>query len=389
MQNNRVLYIINGPTRSGGKVGVSGGDVRLFEVVKNAPEGQVREILTTPVGKELLEKFEVPYDKLHLIQHETRGGIASQLGLVVASVFGLPKSVRGFRGTVYSSCEHLYDVLPALYLRMRGAHWKAVYHWVEDYPWKEKRGGTPALQRYAYWLQRFTAGLLIKWFANEVLGVSFVTTQKLKDMKDMPEEKLRTVACGVNTQQLDEISKRFAKQRGKAFDAVFMKRLNSGKGVWDLLEAWKRVVAVRPQARLCVIGDGPEEVVEKLKAWTKEQGLTENIHFEGVVYDVERKFELITGAKVFVLPTHEENWAIVIGEAMGAGVPVVCYALKEIQPIWQDNVAWVPVGDVDAFAKTTLELLDDEAARTVLAKKAHAFVQRYDWKVVAAEDFAQ
>jgi hypothetical protein len=42
----KVLFIINGMTKSNGKVGISGGDIRLFEIMKNMDQVE-KHILTT------------------------------------------------------------------------------------------------------------------------------------------------------------------------------------------------------------------------------------------------------------------------------------------------------------------------------------------------------
>jgi len=97
---------------------------------------------------------------------------------------------------IYSSCEHLYDVLPAMKMKIfKKAKWYAVYHWVEDYPWKDKRGNTPFLPRYLYWLNRAFSGFLIKLFASKILAVSEPTKEKLISMKKIKPERIKAVDC--------------------------------------------------------------------------------------------------------------------------------------------------------------------------------------------------
>jgi hypothetical protein len=68
-------------------------------------------------------------------------GIFSNLWISILSFFKLPKTLKKEKiDIVYSSCEHLYDVLPALRLKLfKKSKWYAVYHWVEEYPWNDKR----------------------------------------------------------------------------------------------------------------------------------------------------------------------------------------------------------------------------------------------------------
>lgn len=382
----RVLFIFNGLMKNNGKVGVSGGDVRLFEVIKNTKNYQI-ELLTNPNGEELVKKLKVPFDNLHVINYVVSGGFVSNLVIAWKSLFGLPGGLSDFEGMVYSSCEHLYDVLPAWRMKIfNKCKWIAVYHWVEDYPWKEVRGGTPWLIRYAYWLNRWISGAIIKYWADEILAVGPTTYEKLVSMKKINKKKLKMVYCGVEYEKITKLAHRKIKDKGKKYDALFMKRLNYGKGILDLLEIWKRVCQKKPKARLAIMGDGPQEVIDKINSFIKKNELENNIDMLGVVYDFEKKFEVMNSAKLFVLPTHEENWAIVIGEAMAVGLPIICYDLKEIKPIWEDEVEWVQLGKIDEFARKILKYLDDSRLRSLKAKKGVKFIKKYDWKEIGGNE---
>jgi len=373
-------------TKNQGVVSVSGGDIRLLEVMKYAPDNIKKSVLTTPNGLEFLKKYNQKYSKAYLLDQVVEGGIVSNLKISWRAFFFGRSGVKKFDGdVVYSSCEHLYDVLPALRLKKRiGAKWLAVYHWVEEYPWRDNRGNTPLITRYAYWLNRYISGWIIKHFADEILAVSDQTRDKLISMKKVNPNKVRAVYCGVEYDTIRSIVDKSSKK--KLYDAVFMKRLNYGKGVLDLLKIWKVVVSKNPEAKLGIIGDGSEDVVSRIKEYIKTNNLGKNIDILGVVYDIDKKFQIISSSKVFLLPTYEENWAIVIGEAMAAGVPVVVSKLKEIEPIWQDNVIWCNVGDIKSFAKATLDLINDDEKASALSKKAQKFIPRYDWKYIAENE---
>ncbi len=384
----KILFIINGLVKNGDKVGISGGDMRLAEIVKNTDVSLVN-ILTTPNGVEFLNKLSIKYKSLYIINYSIDSGIISNLTISFKSLFFLPVKLKKFKkGIVYSSCEHLYDVLPALRLKLLNkCKWYAVYHWVEDYPWKEKRGDTPFLRRYLYWLNRWFSGFLIKIFADKILAVSDQTKDKLLDIKKINEDKVKAVYCGVNLKEIDEVGKKYKKEKESIYDAVYMKRLNNGKGIWDLLYIWKIVCKKNKNLKLAIIGDGSPEIVKEIKDWIKENGLEHNINLLGVIYDFEEKFRVLNSSRLFILPTHEENWAIVIGEAMAIKLPVLCYNLKEITPIWEDNVEWVDFGNKKQFAEKIQEYLNDKNKRNNISSKAFNFVQRYDWAKIAKEEF--
>ena len=380
----KVLFIINGMTKSNGKVGISGGDIRLFEIMKNMDQVE-KHILTTTNWLSAMEKLGISCDKKTVINYEVNPWALSNLWISIVSFF---KSYRKIKlekeDIIYSSCEHLYDVLPAMKMKIfKKAKWYAVYHWVEDYPWKDKRGNTPFLPRYLYWLNRAFSGFLIKLFASKILAVSEPTKEKLISMKKIKPERIKAVDCWVNYEKIIEVRKKYESEKWTEFDAVFMKRLNYWKWVSDLLEIWKKVSKVKKDAKLWVIWEGSEDILEKINAFIKENNLENNIKLFGVVYDFEEKFRIINSSKLFILPSHEENWAIVIWEAMAIWAPVLVYDLPEITPIWKDNVEWVERFDTNQFSEKILKYLWDENLRKQKMEKADAFIPSLDWKNIA------
>jgi glycosyltransferase involved in cell wall biosynthesis len=302
----------------------------------------------------------------------------------------LPHEVSGFHGIVYSSCEHLYDVLPALILKFKNkCRWLAVYHWVEDYPWIDKRGGTPILHRYLYWFNRYLSGLLIKYFSDEILAVSDVTKEKLIKIKRIPSDKIRAVYCGVDIRKIQRILDKNNKKKSpilQSFDAVYMKRLDYGKGVFDLLTIWKNVCQKKKKAKLLIIGEGSSVVVQKIAQYVQKHNLENNIKLAGPIYDETMKFRMLASAKLFVLPSHEENWAIVIGEALACKIPVLAYKIKEIIPIWQKSVTWVTLGSIEEFSNKILHMLDSKKDNISLIEKGFTYVKRYDWDTIAKNE---
>lgn len=96
------------------------------------------------------------------------------------------------------------------------------------------------------------------------------------------------------------------------FSGYFITR----KGVDHLLASWVEHIKIHQNDNLVLIGDGP--LYDSLyKEYNKEK----SIHFEGrVPYDNVGKYYSI--ADVFIMPTIEDNWSLVIPEAMSCGLPV-------------------------------------------------------------------
>lgn len=109
-------------------------------------------------------------------------------------------------------------------------------------------------------------------------------------------------------------------------EALFVGRLVEKKGVAHLVEAWPRVLAVRPGARLRIVGFGPLEASLRLRC--QQLGVAASIEFIGPVPQSELAGHYRRAA-VFVAPFvagrdgDQEGLGLVTVEAIATGCPVV------------------------------------------------------------------
>lgn len=102
--------------------------------------------------------------------------------------------------------------------------------------------------------------------------------------------------------------------------ALFLSRLHPVKGLLDLVEAW---AIVRPEGwELVLAGPDADGHRAEVEREVRGRGLTKQVQFIGEVTD-EAKWPLYHSADLFVLPTHSENFGIVVAEALAAGLPVI------------------------------------------------------------------
>jgi glycosyltransferase involved in cell wall biosynthesis len=98
-------------------------------------------------------------------------------------------------------------------------------------------------------------------------------------------------------------------------------RLIELKGNAELLDAWARLERERPgDWRLVIVGDGNERASLEQKACAL--GLR-GVVFQGHV-DYEGIAAIYGAVDVLVMPTLEDNWSLVVPEAMACGLPVLC-----------------------------------------------------------------
>jgi glycosyltransferase involved in cell wall biosynthesis len=137
---------------------------------------------------------------------------------------------------------------------------------------------------------------------------------------------------------------------------VTIGRLDPQKGYGCLLRAFRQVVGQREQARLLMIGAGPEE--PKLRALAEELGVAEKVIFAGERADGPLLASL---ARLYVQPSLFEGTPNALMEAMAAGVPAVATAVDGVPEIVTHGVSgWlVPPNEPAALAEAVLGALRD------------------------------
>ena len=88
------------------------------------------------------------------------------------------------------------------------------------------------------------------------------------------------------------------------------------KGHDLLIDVWPRLLAVHPDAELCVVGDGTDRA--RLEAKAAAAGLARSITFAGRVDD-DTLARLYRQCRFFVMPSRDEGFGLVFLEAMRAG----------------------------------------------------------------------
>jgi glycosyltransferase involved in cell wall biosynthesis len=155
---------------------------------------------------------------------------------------------------------------------------------------------------------------------------------------------------------------------------LFLSRLHPKKGLSLLLPAFVRVLERFPNARLRIAGRGDPAYEAELRADVLRLGLSHAVEFAGFAEGpVKRRF--YEEATVFVLPSYDENFAVVVMEAMCAYRPVV---LSREVDIWEAVVHAGAGLAVDlepvAIAAAIVKLLDDPKAAAQLGEEGARLV---------------
>ena len=139
-------------------------------------------------------------------------------------------------------------------------------------------------------------------------------------------------------------------------------RLAPQKDYDTLLGAAVDWQARSPRPLVVVAGDGPER--DRLQHSIDTRGL--DVRLLGHRDDVP---DLLAASDVYVLTSSWEARAMVVQEAMRAGVPVVATAVGGVPELAAGAAVLVPPADPAAVARAVADLLDDDHRRTALARR--------------------
>jgi len=164
-------------------------------------------------------------------------------------------------------------------------------------------------------------------------------------------------------------------------DPVFVAygRMVEKKGFDVLLRAFARLRENGVVARLIIGGDGEER--DSLHALTRELGLSSDVEFAGWINDISA---FLDRGSIFVLPSLDEPFGIVVIEAMARGKPIVSTRTQGPREVLNDDIAYLAeVGDAESLAVAMQRAAEDEQDRLEKAKAALSrFKTRYAKEVV-------
>lgn len=155
-------------------------------------------------------------------------------------------------------------------------------------------------------------------------------------------------------------------------------RLHPQKGFLLLLDAFALVVQQHPEARLLILGEGPQR-----------QGIEEKIEELGILREVvtpgyRSEFRaILRAAAIFVLSSKWEGMPNVVLEAMAAGVPVVSTPVAGIAELIENERTGLVVTSMTAgeLAKSISRLLADRGSAADLSRCAqHLVKERFTWE---------
>jgi glycosyltransferase involved in cell wall biosynthesis len=161
----------------------------------------------------------------------------------------------------------------------------------------------------------------------------------------------------------------------RPFTVGWIGRMTGIKRTDDVLLAFKSLRGRGIDARLCLVGDGPDR--DEVERRAHELGVMRETLFLGYQEQVASFFAAFD---VFVLPSANEGTPVTAIEALAAGKPVVATRVGGIPDVVRDGEDGflVALGDVEALADRLAQLATDDKLRERMGEAAQARVrERY------------
>jgi glycosyltransferase involved in cell wall biosynthesis len=202
-------------------------------------------------------------------------------------------------------------------------------------------------ERSAQWYRRAYRALAIR-FVGAICCNGCLSEQYVRSLGVSPNrittghmaadiEHLAALRKAVSSFEIESLRKSWC-----ASETVFLYvgRLIRIKGLRELLNAWAKFEERGSgTSTLVLVGSGPEEA--GLRSQAKRQKLRRVI-FAGTV-DYERLAPYYAAADAFIIPTLEDNWSLVVPEAMACGLPILCSKFNGCWPelVKEGENGWV------------------------------------------------
>lgn len=147
------------------------------------------------------------------------------------------------------------------------------------------------------------------------------------------------------------------------------------KRVEDCVRVFRKVLDSGIKAKLLLVGDGPER--ESVEALCRELGTCQHTLMLGKQEKIE---EMLSITDVFLLPSASETFGLAALEAMSCKVPVVSSNIGGIPELnVHDETGYLcNLGDVDAMADYTVQILSNEDLKARLSKNARKHAETFE-----------
>lgn len=174
----------------------------------------------------------------------------------------------------------------------------------------------------------------------------------------------------------------FPKPQNEKKRALFLSRIHPKKGLMDLVAAWKQIAP--PDWECVIAGTNEDGYASEVDSAIRRHGLSECMRLHPSV-DGAEKWSLYRSADLFVLPSHSENFGLVIAEALASAVPVITTVQTPWRELLSHRCGWWIEDNAVALAMALREATNlSVSERSEMGLRGRSLIQtKYTWPAVA------
>jgi len=239
--------------------------------------------------------------------------------------------------------------------------------------------------------KRMLANRLFLSRRDRVVGVGEAVRQALINNEGIPGQRVGVLYNGIDVDAFASAGDRAAARRDLGagpgeFLLLQVARLDYLKDHATAVRTLARVVTQAPNARLVLVGDGPERPA--IEAQVRKLNLADKVRLLGTRADVAR---LLHGADAFLLTSTSEGIPLTVIEAMAVGLPVVATDVGGLREVVTDGETGflAPAKDDAALAEHLLRLAADADLRRRLGGAGRSRAKRCFDEPRMADDYGR
>ena len=230
--------------------------------------------------------------------------------------------------------------------------------------------------------------------SDRLIVMSEHSSQLLQDVFRVPAEKIDLIPHGIPDLPFAEPD--LYKDSFSAGKTVLLTfgLLSSNKGFENVIQALPRILSRHSNVVYIIAGATHPHVKRRegdryrlqLQALAKKLGVADNVVFHNRFVSPQEMAALVASADIYVTPYRHESQAVsgTLAYALGAGKAIISTLYWHATELLADGRgALVPFEDPDAIANTAIRLLDNDAARQSMRKRAYLYARHMVWDWVA------
>lgn len=167
---------------------------------------------------------------------------------------------------------------------------------------------------------------------------------------------------------------------------LFLSRLHEKKGCDLLVEAFASAAAQYPDVDLVIAGPDRDELQAKLQALAQRLGVAERIHWPGMLTG-DAKWGTLRACEAMILPSHQENFGVVVAEALACSRPALISNQVNLWPDIEADKSGLVEPDTLEGTKSLLTRwfgLSEEEKAVMRSLSLLSFQKRYSMRNCAA-----